>query len=345
VKVLLVGTGAYPIPPTGYGAIERVLFEYRQALERAGQTVEVLNEVHGPGALAEYRFALRVPSLLRRQSYDIVHVSTPVVANRLAGAGIPFVYTSHSRHWFWRPRWTHRWGFWLERRATRRAAAVVALTRDVEAAIRATMPPDSAPPVYVVPYGVSSDDYSASWDVRNGRRALGVGLIDPLKRWEVAAEALQGTGIELHIAGPVEDRAYADRLQSAGTFLHLLGEVDEARLRRLYAESDMLVHPSLVEVLPRAVLEAMASSLPVIGSAAVGTAFPEGRGGLIAPRAASARDVVQFFRVSAQRLTADPRLRREMGEAAREVAVDTYSWDRVVSAHLEVYRAVAEQRR
>lgn len=337
VKVLLVGTGAHPIPPTGYGAVERILFEYAQALTWSGQSVRIVNEVHGAGALAEYRFSLRLPSLLRREEYDVVHASTPVVANRLASAGVPYVYTSHSRHWFWRESWRHRWGFWLERRAVRHAAAVVALTPDVEAAMRATLPSTFSRPLRVIPSGVNIDQYGPSWDLRNGHRALGVGLVLPLKRWETASAGLKGTGVTLRIAGPVPDAAYAARVRSAGDDVELLGEVDEARLRQLYAESDLLIHPSQVEVLPRAVLEAMASGLPVVGSSVIGSLFPGGNGGLTAAPGVSGEELIQFVHAAVEQLSGNGALRRKMGEAGRMLAEETYSWDRVVAAHLELY--------
>jgi glycosyltransferase involved in cell wall biosynthesis len=321
--------------------VERILAEYGEALVRAGNTVRILNEVHEDGFLGEYRFALRLKSMLRHEEYEVLHASTPVVANRLAVAHLPFVYTSHSRHWFWRVNWRHRWGFWLERRAVRRATGLVALTPKVEAAMRRVLPRDFRQPLRVIPYGVNLRDYSASWDLRNGRRALGVGLVAPLKQWEVAAAALKGLGMTLRIAGPVADSRYARRVQSAGDSVELLGEVDEARLRQLYAESDLLVHPSRVEVLPRAVLEAMASSLPVVGSSVVGLVLPEGDGGFSAPMGTSGDDLVQFFRGAVRRLAGNAALRREIGEAGRAVAGSTYSWDRVVAAHRALYEEVS----
>lgn len=341
MKVLLVGTGAYPIPPTGYGGVERVLGEYSQALVRAGHTVRVLNEAHGSGSLAEYRFAFGLAARVRREERDIVHASTPVVANRLATAGIPYVYTSHSRHWFWRETWRHRWGFRLERRAVQRAAAVVALTPEVESAIRAVLPPDFRAPLRVIPYGINAEEYGPSWDARTGRRALGVGLVVPLKRWEVAAAALKGTGVTLQIAGPTPNSEYAARVRAAGSAVEILGEVDDSRLRRLYGESDMLVHPSQVEVLPRAVLEAMASGLPVVGSAAIGSLISGGNTGFGSPGGGSIDDLVLFFRTSVEFLAGDASLRRAMGESGRSLAREKYSWDRVVAAHEALYGEVS----
>ncbi|MCI4353633.1 MAG: glycosyltransferase family 4 protein [Thermoplasmata archaeon] len=337
MRVLLAGTGAHPIPPKGYGAVERILFEYAAALRRAGNSVDILDRVYEGGSLAEYRFALRLPALVRREEYDILHASTPVVANRLALAGLPFVYTSHSRHWFWRATWRHRWGAWLERRAVRRAAATVALTVEVEAAMRRTLPQGWPRPLRVIPFGVDTSEFAPAWDRRTGRKALGVGVVLPLKRWEVAAAALRGTGLKLQIAGPIPDPPYARRVQAAGDAVELLGEVDDVRLRKLYSEADLLVHPSVVEVLPRAVLEAMASGLPVVGSSMVGSLFPNGRGGLAAPPGTTAEQLTRFFHASVLRLAADERLRREMGEAGRRRVIEDFSWDRIASAHLELY--------
>jgi glycosyltransferase involved in cell wall biosynthesis len=340
VKVLLVGTGAHPIPPTGYGGVERVLGEYSQALARAGHSVRVLNEVHGSGSLAEYRFAMGLPARVRREECDIVHVSTPVVANRLAAAGIPYVYTSHSRHWFWRESWRHRWGFWLERRSVRRAAAVVALTPEVESAIRAVLPSNFHAPVRVIPYGIDASEYAPVWDARTGLRALGVGIVLPLKRWEVAAASLKGTGVTLRIAGPTPDPAYAAKVRSAGDSVEILGEVDEPRLRQLYAESDLLVHPSRVEVLSAAVLQAMASGLPVVASSAVGLFVSQGKAGFVAPASASADELIRFFRTSVERLAGDAALRREMGESGRSLVLEKFSWDKVVAEHVALYNEV-----
>ena len=340
VKVLLLGTGIYSIPPTGYGAVERIIGEFSQALTRAGQQASVLNEVRHGRSRDEYWFALHLPTLLRRVEYDVVHASTPVVANRLAGLGVPFVYTSHSRHWFWRTSWRHRWGYWLERRAVRRSSASVALTSDVAAAMHRTVPASGRVLLRVIPFGVNADEFRPAWDLRTGRRALGVGLVRPLKQWEIAAAALKGTGISLTIAGPTPDPEYAARVREAGDEVQLLGEVEEPRLKRLYSESDFLVHPSKVEVLPRAVLEAMASGLPVLGSSVVGSFLLDGRCGRAAPPSAAGAELVRFFRDAAQDLVHDADLRRRMGEAGQVEARTTYSWERIVAAHLDLYREV-----
>jgi starch synthase len=340
VRVVLIGGGVQPIPPTGYGAIERILADFQGALNAAGHTAIILNRVRQRRMRDEYPFALELPRLLREVEYDVLHAHTPVVANRLARSGLPFVYTSHSRHWFYRTRWTHRWGYWLERRAVRRANAVVALTEPLARTMRAAVPAPHPLPISIIPFGVDSARFAPDWSRRIGTRALGVGVILPFKRWELAARALKGTGILLRIAGPQPEPEYAAAVRAAGDSVELLGEVDDTALRVLYAESDFLVHPSAVEVLSATVLQALAAGLPVLGGGAVQGVVDDGRTGW----ALGDQDPAAFvaaIRARALELGSDEAVRRSMGTAARTVAQDRYSWPRVVESHLPIYRSVA----
>jgi glycosyltransferase involved in cell wall biosynthesis len=341
VRVVLVGGGVHPIPPTGYGAIERILSDLAAALTAAGHEPIILNHVRHRRMRDEYPFAWELPGLLRDQRYDVVHANTPVVANRLALAGIPYVYTSHSRHWYLRERLTHRWGYWLERRAVRRSAQTIALTEPLAATMRAAVRPP-LPPISVVPFGVDSSQFAPNWAVRTGHRALGVGVVTPFKRWDLAARALKGSGVALRIAGPLVSPEYAARVRAAGDQVELLGEVNSAELGRLFAESDMLVHPSAVEILSATVLEGLAAGLPVLGGGAVRGVVEDGVSGWSLPD--DADDLVRALRERAVELSANEPLRRTMGEAGRRLAETRYAWSAIVAHHLDVYRAVSATR-
>jgi glycosyltransferase involved in cell wall biosynthesis len=339
VRILLIGGGVHPIPPTGYGAVERILTDFRDALEAAGQEAVIINRVRHRRMRDEYPFAWELPRLLRRERYDVLHANTPVVANRLAFKGFPFVYTSHSRHWYYRERLSHRWGYWLERRAVRRASAVVALTEPLARTMRSAVRPP-LPPISVAPFGVDSARFRPSWDRRTGGHALGVGVVAPFKRWHLAARALHGTGATLTIAGPVVSAAYADEVRRSGPRVRLLGEVPEKELECLFAESDFLVHPSAVEILSATVLEALAAGLPVVGGAGVEGVVDDGVTGW----RLDDRDPQEFAAAMEKRvriLLEDASLRRRMGDAARRVAEERYAWPGTVARHLEIYRSVA----
>lgn len=340
MRVILLGGGVQPIPPTGYGGVERFLDDLRVHLVRAGQEVVVVNRVRRRRTRDEIPFALEVPGLLRKERYDVLHAHTPVVANRLAFGRFAFAYTSHSRHWYYRDRLSHRWGYWLERRAVRRARATIALTAPLARTMRAVVRSPSPLPISIIPVGVDTEQFQPDWGIRTGRRALGVGVVLPFKRWEWAAQALRGTGIQLRIAGPLPSPGYAAKVRAAGDSVALLGEVGETDLRRLYAESDLLLHPSGVELLSGAVLQGLASGLPVLGGPALDGVVDNGRTGWVVPD----QDPTQFVRETRARvgaLLADDSTRRQMGMAARSDALARYAWPRIVEAHVAVYRTVA----
>jgi glycosyltransferase involved in cell wall biosynthesis len=342
VRIVLVGGGVEPIPPTGYGGTERFIADLDAALRRAGHDPVVINRVRHRRMRDEYPFAWELPRLLRRERYDVVQANSPVVANRLAGKRIPYVYTSHSRHWFYRDRLSHRWGYWLERRAVRRATAAVALTEPLARTMRSAVG-TLRRPLTVIPFGVDADRIRPDWARRTGTVALGVGVVAPFKRWELAAEALRDSGLRFDLVGPTPDPSYADRVRSVGDHVRVLGEDSVEGLFERYATSDLLVHPSRVELLSGVVVQAMAAGLPVIGAPAVAAAVDDGRTGWVVPDA-DPRSFVRTVHDRAVALAGDSALRRRVGEAARATALERYSWPKVVDQYVALYRAVAATR-
>jgi glycosyltransferase involved in cell wall biosynthesis len=339
VRVVLVGGGVQPIPPTGYGGTERFIADLSAALVRAGHETVIVNRVRHGRQRDEYPFAWELLRLLPPKPYDVIHANSPVVGNRLARAGLPYVYTTHSRHWYYREGLRHRWGYWLERRAVRRASAPVALTPALAKTIAELVGPTRRP-LSVIPFGVDGDVFRPAWERRTGRVALGVGVVLPFKRWEVAAAALQGTGATLRLVGPTPDPEYAARVRAAGENVEITGEVSEEVLARHFAESDFLIHPSRAELLSGAVVQAFSAGLPVLGGPALQGVVDHGRDGWLVPDG-DPTAFVDGLRERARALSADPALRRRMGDAARASAQERFSWARVVADYLTVYRAVA----
>lgn len=339
MRVLLLGTGIQPIPPTGYGGVERTIAEYAAALRAAGHEPILVHEVRRRRSSDEYRFALALPRLLRGVEADVAHASTPVVANRLSWLGRPYVYTSHSRHWFTVHGVTQRWGFYLERRAVARSRATIALTEEIDARMRArlgTRMPSRHP---VIPIGVDAERFRPEWGARSGTRALGVGIVAPVKRWELASRALRGSGLTLRIVGPTPDPAYARSVIDAGEGVVILGELSDADLAREYALADVLVHPSSAEILSGAVLQGLSAALPVLGAAPVASLVPEGQAGWSAGPDQSPAEIEELFRVRARELASDAGLRRKLGEAARQWALARFAWPSVVAQHIALYEA------
>ena len=165
---------------------------------------------------------------------------------------------------------------------------------------------------------------SARRDLRLSERAfvaLYAGQLEPRKRTQVAAEAVRalGDGAVLLVAGDGPLREALDRL--AGPEVRVLGfrsDVD-----RLLAASDVFVMPSEREGLSLAVLEAMGRGLPVVVSDGTGNPEAVGDAGIVVPLGD-----VSALAAALRRLACSPRLREQLGVAARERVHERFTLDR-----------------
>lgn len=327
MRIVLVGAGRLPIPPPGYGGMERYIAEYAAALQRAGQAVRILNQFR-PGTYTRgSAFERHLPGLLRGHDEEIVHVNTSLSGVMLALAGIPYVYTSHHPGWFTLRTAAERLRFEDERFAVRFARASVAFTGRLEERMRRLR--FRRGPVTQIPLGVDSSKFRARGP-GDPRLALSVGEVTPRKRWHLALEALASTGIRFMLVGPIRDPDYAERLRSRGA--ELRGEVTEPDLLAAYEACGQLLHPSSGEALPGAVLQAMAFSRPVLGGPAIAPIE-----GVLAASTDEETELVRFFREQATRFRDDDAARRSAGALGRASVEANYAWERVVERHLALY--------
>jgi len=100
---------------------------------------------------------------------------------------------------------------------------------------------------------------------------------------------------------------------------------------------DVLLLPSDQESFGLAALEAMACEVPVIASRVGGLpeVVTDGETGYLSP----VGDVDKMA-ADAARLLADEKLRREMGQRARESAIDRYRTDVVIPQYIEFYEQI-----
>ncbi len=328
MKIVIAGAGRRPIPPTGYGGMERYIDEYASALRKGGHSVRIVNTL-ASGALTDpWTFARHLPGLLRGAEERIVHVNTSHAGIVLGLAGIPFVYTTHNPYWFVSRNAGQEVLWEKEALAVRFARGSVAFTdrlRERMGALRVRRGP-----VVTIPLGVDPERFAPHGE-GSADLALGVGEISPRKNWAVAARALRGTGVRLRIVGPIRDPDLADELRRLGA--ELTGEVADDALRSEYARAGFLVHPSLHEALPGVVLQAMACGRPVIGSPAIASID----GVLAAPQGDDAV-LGGFVRDTATRLAHDDEERAVRGLECRQIVERSYAWERVVERYLALYR-------
>ena len=101
------------------------------------------------------------------------------------------------------------------------------------------------------------------------------------------------------------------------------------------SKSDIFLYYSIHDVFPHAVLEGMASSLPVVtnGIGAIPEMIENNKEGFI-------RDDVKGYQKAIADLVEDYKLRERIGQAARNKVISNFSWERVTTDYINVYKKV-----
>ncbi len=169
--------------------------------------------------------------------------------------------------------------------------------------------------------------------------ALTVARLDKQKNLETVISALQGTGLELEVVGEGELRgeleALADRL---GVKADFTGRLPQEAVAERMTSGRIFILASHYEGLPKALLEAMACSMAVIGANVPGireVIAHQENGLLVEPDADSLRQAIT-------RLAADSDLRARLGASAARCVESRYSLEKVAQKELGLYRKLLQ---
>jgi glycosyltransferase involved in cell wall biosynthesis len=149
---------------------------------------------------------------------------------------------------------------------------------------------------------------------------------------------------ELHVVmvgtGPMEPnvQAFIRNFQMGG-YAHLAGLQDD--MPSVMSELDLFVSTSHSEAMPLAMIEAMASGLPVVGTRVGGVPdlIEHGQTGALVDRAD-----VNAISSAIRQLLLDPELRAQMGRAARERALKLHSLDDSIAVTSDLLHRLALRR-
>jgi glycosyltransferase involved in cell wall biosynthesis len=233
----------------------------------------------------------------------------------------------------------------------------VAVSDEVGSAIRREIRPPADRTITTV-NAADTERYPASVDRSMARATLGIQdgqvfllSVGKLMRQKGHADLIDAVHMlddrkfVVLVAGEGELRADLEARIAAG------GVGDRVRLlgiRRdvpeLLAAADGFVLPSLWEGLPIALLEAMASGLPVLATRVSGTSqvVEDGVSGLLVPPGDPVR-LADGLRLLLE-VVRDPAATRAMGEAARGRVVERYGVRAQAAAHAALYRSILERR-
>jgi glycosyltransferase involved in cell wall biosynthesis len=298
----------------------------------------------------------RLKALFAREDFDLVHVHTPVAAmiGRWAAwrAGVPrIVYTAHGFYFHDRMAWLRRCAFialeWLGGRLTD-----ILFTQSEEDARTARRLRLARGPIAAIGNGVDPARFHPAPNAderRNLRAALGargdrlvilsVGRLVAEKGFPELIEAMRRVEADLWVVGERLPSDHADSVDAAfdatktdpalARRVRFLGyRADVADLMRA---ADIYTLPSHREGMPRSVLEAMMTGLPVVGTNIRGTReeVVEGETGALVPVGDTAA-----LAAALNRLVADAPLRAAWGAKGRARALALYREELVIARQL-----------
>ena len=238
------------IPPKGWGAIEKIVWEFKCNLEKQGHQTDVAYS-----------------SWISPGQYDIVHCHVANLAIQLAERGIPYIFQLHDHHVFHYGKDSFVYQENLK-----------AIEHSIVSLVPARYLVDyfNHPKVIYFAHGVNNEEfYPIEKEKPQSPKLLMVannGLAgDPgfdRKGFEYGIALAQLQNLHITVAGPSNNKHFFNNHLWAVTYpnLKIIFDLPNTDLLKLYHEHDIFIHPTMLEAgHPNlTMIEAAAAGLPLI---------------------------------------------------------------------------------
>jgi glycosyltransferase involved in cell wall biosynthesis len=375
MRIVLVGK--YPIDPNNVRGGPQAVFTYLlQGLERHPDlelhVITARKSITSPYIVqrngVEFHYLpypdrttlLAVPTLQRsirrvlsQIQPDLVHGQSNNVLGCIAlSAGYPTVLTAHSVHGSeieFSSKWINRLNLrvlhaLMRNYFTSHARHVVSISPY----IRRHYEPQMEATFHEIDNPVADEffELDPSYEIPN--RILFVGYLNQRKRPDLALNAFhlarkQVPQLNMHFAGAAIHARLAHELHDfvaehrLGECVQFLGHLSETEVLEAYQQMSILLLTSELETSPMVVEQAMAAGKAVVATAVGGVPFlvDHGRTGFLVEPNEPAQ-LAQALVTLAQ----DPELRRRMGQAARQEALDRFKANVVADSTYAMYQEI-----
>lgn len=253
MNITQIATGMIPIPPNGWGAVERVIWSYKQKLELLGHNVDIkfINQIEN------------IPN-------TIVHTHIQNLALECRDKGIPYIYSLHDHHaeWYGKDSWVYK----MNLEAIK--GSIISFTH-AEYLINYF---DDTDKLFYLEHGVDTDFFTPSDVIPKEHKLLMLannGLAGnsgfDRKGFRYGVEAARDLGLPITIVGTDNNLEFFKAHEDLLTYDKLNIVADnptDDNTRRLYQEHTIFLHPSMLEAgHPNlTLLEASSSCLPIVGT-------------------------------------------------------------------------------
>lgn len=287
--------------------------------------------------------------MLRRNSYDLVHAffGFPTgwlcykTANRipyiisLRGSDVPGQNTRLAVDYkIFGPLFKAIW---------KKASALVACSEGLKSRALRFLPSAA---IDIIPNGVDLDSYSPSESkqLSDELKLITVGRLSVTKRIEILIDAVdllikQGYRVRFLIIGGGAGEESLRRLiirKNLTKFIELTGRMGTEHMPDLYRVSDIYISATMQEGMSNAMLEAMASGLPIITTRCEGVEELIIDNGIIVEQ-----DDAESMAEAVRQLTNDSGMYEQMSIGARKLA-ERFTWKIVADEYLKCYRKILD---
>ena len=249
MRIINVTPGLLPIPPNGWGAVEKIIWEYHQNFLKLGHESEIL-----------------YLDQVKSDRCAIVHIHVANLAIEAHKRGIPYYFTCHDHH-----------AYLYGKDSNCFKENYNAIKNSIISFVPAKYLVNyfDLPNLKYLSHGVNTDFFKPTYRVVDEYKLLCVannGFIhDPSedrKGFAFAIEAAKKLNLQITIAGPENNKKFFEKYNFNYDKLNVMYNLSETDLLRLYQSHDIFLHPSILEAgHPNlTLLEAISCGLPIVGT-------------------------------------------------------------------------------